>query len=448
MSASPATLEAAILLSASLTDDLVKSGVLSRKGLKKAKEDYSKRPAKKQKTAKNFAMATPTIPVNAVAPTPQSTARKPYTGNLPKCLRCPFHHHGECRKCNKCGKLGHTNRFCKESPAAANANNAVVATVAPGNNTARACYECGGLDHFRDRCPRLNRGNNNNTPAANGRAFVIGAPEALQDPAVVTGTFLLDNHFVSILFDTGADKSFVSTDFVPMLNLRPTKLDSAYTIELANGKLIRAHTVVRGCSLTLEDHSFPIDLIPMELGSFDVVVGMDWLSNNHAEIICADKVVRIPLASGDTLNIHGEKPGKNLKIVSCMKARSYLKKHDTVAFLAHIVEKKSEGKKIQDVPIIKDYPEVFPDDLPGLPPIRQVEFRIDLVPGATPITKSPYRLAPSEMKELSSQLQELLDKGFLRPSFSPWGAPILFVKKKDGSFRMCIDYRDHLLFKD
>ncbi|KAI3726792.1 hypothetical protein L1987_66598 [Smallanthus sonchifolius] len=227
-----------------------------------------------------------------------------------------------------------------------------------------------------------------------------------------------------------------------MLNLRPTKLDSAYTIELANGKLIRAHTVVRGCSLTLEDHSFPIDLIPMELGSFDVVVGMDWLSNNHAEIICADKVVRIPLASGDTLNIHGEKPGKNLKIVSCMKARSYLKKHDTVAFLAHIVEKKSEGKKIQDVPIIKDYPEVFPDDLPGLPLIRQVEFRIDLVPGATPIAKSPYRLAPSEMKELSSQLQELLDKGFIRPSFSPWGAPILFVKKKDGSFRMCIDYRE------
>ncbi|KAI3813313.1 hypothetical protein L1987_18033 [Smallanthus sonchifolius] len=434
--------QAAILLSASLTDDLVKSGVLSRKGSKKAKEDYSKRPAKKQKTAKNFAMATPAIPVNAVAPTPQSTDRKPYTGNLPKCPRCPFHHHGECRKCNKCGKLGHTNRFCKESPAAANANNVVVATVAPGNNTARACYECGGLDHFRDRFPRLNRGNNNNTPAANGRAFVIGAPEARQDPAVVTGTFLLDNHFVSILFDTGADKSFVSTDFEPMLNLRPTKLDSAYTIELANGKLIRAHTVVRGCSLTLEDHSFPIDLIPMELGSFDVVVGMDWLSNNHAEIICADKVVRIPLASGDTLNIHGEKPGKNLKIVSCMKARSYLKKHDTVAFLAHIVEKKSEGKKIQDVPIIKDYPEVFPDDLPGLPPIRKVEFRIDLVPGATPIAKSPYRLAPSEMKELSTQLQELLDKGFIRPSFSPWGAPILFVKKKDGSFHMCIDYRE------
>ncbi|KAD7116963.1 hypothetical protein E3N88_04231 [Mikania micrantha] len=89
-----------------------------------------------------------------------------------------------------------------------------------------------------------------------------------------------------------------------------------------------------------------------------------------------------------------------------------------------------------------EYPEVFPEDLPGLPPARPVEFLIDLVPGATPIAKSPYRLAPSEMQELSNQLQELLDKGFIRPSYSPWGAPVLFVKKKDGSFRMCIDYRE------
>ena len=94
---------------------------------------------------------------------------------------------------------------------------------------------------------------------------------------------------------------------------------------------------------------------------------------------------------------------------------------------------------VKDVPIVCEYPDVFPDDLPGLPPDRQVEFRIDLVPGAAPIAKSPYRLAPTEMKEMMSQLQELSDKGFIRPSTSPWGAPVLFVKKKDGSFRMCID---------
>ncbi|GKB82005.1 hypothetical protein Tco_0948900, partial [Tanacetum coccineum] len=119
-------------------------------------------------------------------------------------------------------------------------------------------------------------------------------------------------------------------------------------------------------------------------------------------------------------------------------------------FLAHVttkeVEDKSEKKRLEDVPIVQDFPEVFPEDLPGLPPTRQVEFQIDLVPGAAPgaapVAQAPYRLAPSEMKELSEQLKELSDKGFIRPSSSPWGAPVLFVKKKDGSFQMCIDYRE------
>nr|GFB28274.1 putative reverse transcriptase domain-containing protein [Tanacetum cinerariifolium] len=107
-----------------------------------------------------------------------------------------------------------------------------------------------------------------------------------------------------------------------------------------------------------------------------------------------------------------------------------------------MIKDKSEEKRLEDVPIVRDFSEVFPEDLPGLPPTRQVEFQIDLILGATPVAQAPYRLAPSKMKELSDQLQELFDKGFIRPSSSPWGAPILFVKKKDGSFRMCIDYRE------
>ncbi|GJS19092.1 hypothetical protein Tco_0447724 [Tanacetum coccineum] len=103
---------------------------------------------------------------------------------------------------------------------------------------------------------------------------------------------------------------------------------------------------------------------------------------------------------------------------------------------------KLEGKQIKDVPIVRDFPKVFPEDLPGLPPARLVKFQIDLIPGVAPIARAPYRLASSKMKELSEQLQELSDKGFIRPSSSPWGAPVLFIKKKDGSFRMCIDYRE------
>nr|GFA39563.1 putative reverse transcriptase domain-containing protein [Tanacetum cinerariifolium] len=154
--------------------------------------------------------------------------------------------------------------------------------------------------------------------------------------------------------------------------------------------------------------------MPVELGSFDVIIGMDWLAKYHALIICDEKVVCIPYGD-EVLIIRGDNcDGEN----------------------------KSEEKRLEDVPIVRELLEVFPEDLPGLPPARQVEFQINLVPGAAPVARSPYRLAPSEMQELSTQLKELFDKGFIRPSTSPWGAPVLFVKKKDGSFRMCIDYRE------
>ena len=168
---------------------------------------------------------------------------------------------------------------------------------------------------------------------------------------------------------------------------------------------------------------------------------MEWLGPHRAEILCYEKAVRLNLPNHDTLVIYGDKPGKSLRMISCMKAQKYLQKK-YCAFLAHVVDDKKKVKEIKDIPEVQDFPDVFPDDLPGIPPTRQVEFRIDLIPGANPIARAPYRLAPSEMQELSSQLDELLGKGFIRPSFSPWGAPVLFVKKKDGSFRMCIDYRE------
>ncbi|GJZ35205.1 putative reverse transcriptase domain-containing protein [Tanacetum coccineum] len=134
-----------------------------------------------------------------------------------------------------------------------------------------------------------------------------------------------------------------------------------------------------------------------------------------------------------------------LSIISCTKTWKYIKRGCPI-FLAHIKKKETEDKleekRLEDVPTIRDFPEVFLEDLPGLPPMRQAKFQIELVPGATPVARAPYRLAPSELQELSTQQQELSDKGFIRPSSSPWGAPVLFVKKKDGSFRMCIDYRE------
>nr|GFA72935.1 putative reverse transcriptase domain-containing protein [Tanacetum cinerariifolium] len=185
-----------------------------------------------------------------------------------------------------------------------------------------------------------------------------------------------------------------------------------------------------------------------ELGSFDAIIGMDWLAKYQAVIACAEKIVRIPWGN-KTLIIHGDGSNQGnvtrMNIISYTKTEKYMMKGFLI-FLAHIttkeVEYKSEKKRLEDVPIVQNFPEVFPEDLPGLPPTRPVEFQIDLVPGAALVAWAPYRLAPSEMKELAEQLKELYDKGFIRPSSSPWGAPVLFVKKKDGSFRMCIDYQE------
>ncbi|GKC78959.1 putative reverse transcriptase domain-containing protein [Tanacetum coccineum] len=320
----------------------------------------------------------------------------PTDGKLPLYERCFTRHVGQCTiKCHKCGKVRHKARYCREKSVATGANAQPIWT----------CYDCGE-----------------------------------QGPNVVTGTFLLNNRYASVLFDSGFDRSFVNTRFSSLLDIKPIKIEDSYEVELADGRVVSTNTVLKGCTLSLVNHIFEIDLMPIELGTFDVIIGMDWLVKHDAVIVCGEKVVRIPYGN-KTLIVEGDKGGSRLKIISCIKARKYVEQGCHL-FLAHVTKKKSKEKRMEDVPVIRDFPEVFPEELPGLPPPRQVEFRIDLVPGAAPVARAPYRLAPSEMKELSVQLQELLEKGFIRPSSSPWGAPVLFVKKKDGSFRMCIDYRE------
>ncbi|GKB57051.1 putative reverse transcriptase domain-containing protein, partial [Tanacetum coccineum] len=257
------------------------------------------------------------------------------------------------------------------------------------------------------------------------KVYAVGHARINPDSNVVTGTFLLNNRYDSVLFDIGADRSFMSTAFSSQIDITPTVLDHYYDVELANGRIIRLNTILRGSTLNFLNHPFNIDLMPVELGSLDVIIGMDWLEKYQEFIICAEKIVRIHWGK-ETLIVRGDR--------RCP------------IFLAHVTTKdtedKSKEKRLEDVLIIHDFPDVFPEDLSGLPPTRQVEFQINLIPGAAPVARAPYRLAPSEMKELSEQLKELSDKGFIRPSFLPWGAPVLFVKKKDRSFRMFIDYRE------
>nr|GFB08453.1 putative reverse transcriptase domain-containing protein [Tanacetum cinerariifolium] len=253
---------------------------------------------------------------------------------------------------------------------------------------------------------------NHRNGVAQGRVYALGGRDASPDSNVIMGTFLLNNRYAKILFDTGADRSFASTTFSALIDIISTTLENHYDVELADGKIIGVNTIIRGCTLNFMNHPFNIDL-----GSFDVTIGMDWLTKYHGVIICDEKIVRVPFG-----------------------------KDGCDVFLANVTTKeakdKSEGKRLEDVQIVRDFPEVFPEYLPGIPPTRPVEFQIDLVPGVVHVARAPYRLAPSEMKDLAEKIQELSDKGFIRPSSSPWGASVLFVKKKDGSFRMCIDYRE------
>ncbi|GJY49110.1 putative reverse transcriptase domain-containing protein [Tanacetum coccineum] len=350
-----------------------------------------------------------------------------HTGNKPFCNCCKKRHTGYCTiVCNSCGKMGHIASDCKGKAVATGTNAYPILT----------CYECREKGHSRNRCPKRNDPQGGN---ATGRAHAIREAEKGQGPNVVTGTFLINNRYASVLFDSGSDKSFVNTSLSHLIDIKPVRLNTSYEVELADGRIVSTNTVLRGCTLNLINHLFEIDLMPIELGTFDIVIGMDWLVEHDAVIVCGKKEVRIPVKN-EVLVVKGNEGVSRLEVISCIKARKYVEKGSQL-FLAHVTEKEPTERRLEDVPVICEFPEVFPNDLPGLPPPRQVEFRIYLVPGAAPVARAPYRLAPSEMKELSGQLKELSEKGFIRPSSSPWGAPVLFFKKKDGSFRMCIDYR-------
>ncbi|GJX54870.1 reverse transcriptase domain-containing protein [Tanacetum coccineum] len=328
--------------------------------------------------------------VKAYAATPAENNR--YAGNLPLCRKCDLHHTGPCTvKCNTCNKVGHLTKNCRNKRPATGSNQLPVTVI---------CHACGEKGHYTNQCRKTNIN-------AQGRAYMLRDRNAHQDPNVVTGMFLLNQHLARVLFDSGADKSFISISLASMLNIPPITIDTFYDIKMADGNLVSTNTVIQGCTLTLLNQSFEIDLMPIKLGSFDVVVGMDWLSKYHARIICDEKVVHIPI-NGEILIILGDRSKTRLSLISCIKNERYMYRGCQV-FIAQVMKKKPDEKRLENIPVVKEFPKVFPEDLPGLPPVRQVEFQIDLILGAAPVARTPYRLAPSEMQELSNQLQELAD---------------------------------------
>ncbi|GJU50900.1 putative reverse transcriptase domain-containing protein [Tanacetum coccineum] len=346
------TIHKAVQISGALTDEAVRN-----RSIKKVEKRGNVGEPRKDKNGRDDNKRTRTG--NAFSTTVNFVGRE-NTGTWPKCTICNSFYtpNGLCRTCYNCNRPGHLARDCRSVPRNVNHVNA-------RNPTVTACYECGSTDHVRPACPRWNRAQG---PGENHPNQVVANNEG-------------QGH--------GNQRNQAR-------GLEPSDLGFKYEIEIASGQLIEIDKVIKGCKLEIEGHVFDIDLIPFRNGSFDVIIGMDWLSKYKAKIICHEKVVRIPLPDGKVLRVLGERPKE--------KAR----------FLIGV-------KKQEKIVVVRDFPKVFLDDLTGLPPIREIE----LILGATPVAKSPYRLAHSKLEELSRQLKELQDKGFIRPSSSPWGAPAL-----------------------
>ena len=205
------------------------------------------------------------------------------------------------------------------------------------------------------------------------------------------------------------------------------------------GDAVRVNSCYAGCELSLDGKTLLVNLVPLPMVDFDIILGMDFLSGYHAVIGCLKKEVTFRFSNDEEVKFYGEKKVSKCRLISCLQAKSLLYK-GCEGLLAHVVDSRQPSPNMEDIPIVREFADVFPEELPEIVSDREIEFTIELVPGASPVSIAPYRMVPAELLELKAQLSDYLDKGFTQPSMSPWGAPILFVKKKDGSMCMCIDY--------
>ncbi|KAL5558007.1 hypothetical protein UlMin_034218 [Ulmus minor] len=259
---------------------------------------------------------------------------------------------------------------------------------------------------------------------------------------VVTGQLSVANLSLHVLFDSGATHSFISSVCANRMNRIRELISRVFRTSLPSGDVLISTHWLRAIPVLVSNRELYVDLIMLDLHDYDVILGMDFLSKYNATIECRHRRVVFRPTESDEFSYVGEGGRSHKVIISSMRARKLLSS-GCQGYLATVVDTTHEEKlKPEKIAVVREFPDVFPEDLPGIPPEREISFEIELLPGSAPVSKAPYRMAPTELKELQIQLQELLDKGFIRPSYSPWGAPVLFVKKKDGTLRMCIDYRE------
>ena len=368
----------------------------------------------------------------------------------PVCHICQKRHHGECKRfstrCFHCGQEGH---FIRECPQLIGAETSVTNLATPvlemstqklsgrgfpGRGTNIAAGR-GGRGRGRGSAPWIQT-----EPRTQARVYAVTQHEADASPDVVTGIISILEHDASTLVDPGATHSFASKPFLDRFQIETQPLEGRMRVSLPAGDPLLADRVVRDSRVLIEGQEFPADLVTLDMRDFDVVLGMDWLSRHRATLDCYKKEVKLHRPGKLEVKFRGMRRELSSNMISAMAAQRMLRK-GCQGYLACVVKTEKEGTLVDEIPVVREFPDVFPDDIAGLPLDREVEFTIDLIPGTEPISIPPYRMAPAELRELKAQLEELLSKGFIRPSISPWGAPVLFVKKKDGSLWLCIDYR-------
>jgi hypothetical protein len=262
-----------------------------------------------------------------------------------------------------------------------------------------------------------------------------------EDSDVVTGTVPLFGKLASTLFDSGATYSFISSTYVKLCSMTTQPLNQNIIVSTPAGDVVTCRKFIEDCPIIIGDRVLLANLVVFQMLGFDIILGMDWLLKYYANIDCRKKEIIFRSPSDEEFKFCGSRVQATPPLLSAIQARCSIRSGGQ-AFLAYIKVEPEGDRKLEDIPIVRNYPDVFAKATTGLPHDREIEFTIDLMSGTQPMHKAPYRMAPSELKELKKQLEDLVDQGFIRPSVSPWGAPVLFVRKKDGSLRMCIDYRE------
>ncbi|KAJ1695434.1 hypothetical protein LUZ63_012132 [Rhynchospora breviuscula] len=344
----------------------------------------------------------------------------------------------------------------------------------------KTCFGCGGTGHWKRDCPNPSpagafggRGNGGHPRGGGrttgfdrgrvggrtagrrgGRAGVFAAepeyvpgenetrdPQFTAQEELLSGTISISGHSAFVLFDTGCSHSIVSRELVEICGWKTELRGDVSGIRTPLGQTSQVVFGCRGLKVLIAGRELSLDALVLDISGYDLLLGFDWLVQHNAVIECAKRRIQFQLGRPNKCSLNLRKAGDAIPYISAVEAR-HLLEAGCMSFLASVVVDEGGQPDISTIPVVREFQDVFPEEISGMPPQREIEFGIDVVPGTKPISKAPYRMAPAELKELKIQLEELLEKGFIRPSASPWGAPILFVKKKDGSLRLCIDYRE------